>query len=71
MQSKGIIAFLPRDFGCGKHFNLASLMVFVPNAIEERKAKGKSNRLDRLIYEPGNGAPTPEPGGIDNNLNKT
>ena len=23
-----------------------------------------------MLYEPGNGAPTPEPGGIDNNLNK-
>ena len=69
-QSKGIIAFLPRDFGCGKHFSLASHMVFTPNAIEERKAKGISNQLDRLLYEPGNGAPTPELGGIDNNLNK-
>lgn len=29
-----------------------------------------SDLPDRLLYEPGNGAPTPEPGGIGNNLNK-
>lgn len=29
-----------------------------------------SNLPDRLFFEPGNGAPTPEPGGIDNNLHK-